>query len=402
MSLVIDEKRMVEDNIFEFESKLKSPLSRFLDTTPTFVNYYHLDFDETTVDEGFKDVASILGHRSPIKYKKIENFPLYGIEQMVLSLQDADQGLDTDYSSECNILPGTIKPLANDFFTIPYLQDAYIFRVTEISYDTVMPDNFYKIGYKLEYIDDEKLLLLEKQTEDKFECVLENIGTDKKCIIHKESFIRIHELEKMYEDMKQSYLAMFYDDRYNVLLGDLGGGIRLYDPYMTEFVNKHSLLNRKNDLHAIVLTDQFTDPYRRLKYEKSIYRFIERRVPELVSTFEFNHYKGAMQHESAFYRWSDRQVDILDIGTMKPEVNNIPILNDQFILAVRHGEPSISPVADLIVKFVRSNQIGLTDIPLNLHEELWMLNNALEIFFFIPIVFYIIRTTINQSLEEKK
>ena len=215
MSLIIDERKMVEENIFEFENKLKSPLSRFLDSTPTFVNYYHVDFDESTVDEGFKDVSSILGYRSPIKYKKIENFPLYGIEQMVLSLQDADQGLDTDYSSECNILPNTIKPLANDFFTIPYLKDAYVFRVTELSYDTVMPDNFYKIGYKLEYIDEGKILLLEKQVVDNFDCILENIGTDKKCIIHTEDVGIINNLKKMYQDMKDLYLAMFYDERYN-------------------------------------------------------------------------------------------------------------------------------------------------------------------------------------------
>ena len=71
MGIIIDEKQMIENNVFQFEEKLKSPLSRFLDTTPTFVNYYHLDSDETTTDEGFKDVASLIGHRSPIKYKKI-------------------------------------------------------------------------------------------------------------------------------------------------------------------------------------------------------------------------------------------------------------------------------------------------------------------------------------------
>ena len=402
MSFIIDEKRMVEDNIFEFESKLKSPLSRFLDSTPIFVNYYHVDFDETTVDEGFKDVASILGFRSPIKYKKIENFPLYGIEQMVLNLQDADQGLDTDYSSECTILPGTIKPLENDFFTIPHLHDDYVFRITEIAYDTVMPDNFYRISYKLEYIDEEKVELLEKQTSEEYNCVLENIGTEKKCIIEKESMVMIDKLKAMYKDLKDTYMALFYDDRYNAILGDLGRGKRLYDPYMTEFINKHSLFNEKNDLSAVVLTDQFTDPYRRIKYESSVYRFIERREPTLVRNFKFNHYLGAMQHESIFYRWSDRSVEIVDIGPMKPEFESLDIFSDEYVSAIRNGDMTKSPVGDLIVKFVRTKILPLKEIPTDINEVLWTLDGSLEIFFFVPIILYIVRTTIHQNLEVKK
>ena len=402
MSLIIDEKKMVEENIFQYESKLKSPLSRFLDSTPTFVNFYHIDFDESTVDEGFKDVASILGYRSPFKYKKIENFPLYGIEQMVLSLQDTDQGLDSDYSSECSILPGTIKPLANDFFTIPYLKDAYVFRVTEISYDTVMPDNFYKISYKLEYIDQEKIDLLEKQTEENYDCVLENIGTEKKCIIEKESVVKIAKLRHMYEDIKSIYLALFYDDRYNVLLGDNGQGRRLYDPYMCEFVNKHELFNSRNNLKSIVLTDQFTDPYRRLKYEKSVYRFIERREPNLVSNFYYNYYAAGMQHESSFYRWQDGNVDIVDIGDMKPETCNHKIFSDEFVEVIRLGGFAKTKVGELIAKFVRSKELPLKEIPENLNEVMWNLDKSLEIFFFVPILMYIIKTTINQTLYIKK
>ena len=44
-------------------------------------------------------------------------------------------------------------PLENDYFMIPILHDVYLFRVTEIAYDNVMPDNFYKISFMLEFID---------------------------------------------------------------------------------------------------------------------------------------------------------------------------------------------------------------------------------------------------------
>ena len=97
MPFIIDEQKMVNDNTFEYETRIQSPTARLLETTQTYVTYYHIDVDESTTDTGFKDVASIIGWRSPIKFNKIENFPLYGLEQIALQLQDEEQVLDTSY-----------------------------------------------------------------------------------------------------------------------------------------------------------------------------------------------------------------------------------------------------------------------------------------------------------------
>ena len=84
MGLIIDEQRMIEENTFEYEKRIQSPTNRLIDTKQTYTTYYHILHDQTTVDEGFLDVASIIGHRSPIRFSKIENFPIYGIDQVVL------------------------------------------------------------------------------------------------------------------------------------------------------------------------------------------------------------------------------------------------------------------------------------------------------------------------------
>ena len=47
MAVVINEQQMVENNTFLYEDRIKSPTSRFLDTTPTFVTYYHINIDES-------------------------------------------------------------------------------------------------------------------------------------------------------------------------------------------------------------------------------------------------------------------------------------------------------------------------------------------------------------------
>lgn len=400
MALIIDEKKMVQDNIFQYEEKLKSPMSRFLDTTPTFVTYYHINPDETTVDEGFKDISSIIGFRSPIKYKKIQNFPLYGIEQIIPQIQEMDQGLDTDFNSEAIVLPGTIKPLENDFFMIPYLHDVYLFRVTEITYDNVMPDNFYKLDYKLEYIDQEKVDALEKQANETYTCILDNIGTENKCIIETDTIEKIEKIEKMYDDIATTYLSLFYDDRHNCLLGDLGKGQRLYDPFQTEFVNKHNLFNKKNNLKTLLFTNQVDDNKKRIKYEKSVYRFMERRDYTKISNFKYVYFQGSTYHETSFYRWADTTVQILDLY---PDDENISaeIFSDEFVTSVKTNGFTKSRYAELMQRFLRDNDMSINDIPTDLNEELLLYDNNLEIFFIVPLIMYIIQTVVNKEIQSK-
>jgi hypothetical protein len=401
MAFFIEEKKMVEDAVFIHEKQLKSPVSRILETTPTFVTYYHLNPDVTTTDGGFIDVSSIIGFRSPLRFNKIDSFPLYGIEQIILQLQDTDQGLDSSYEGEATIVPGSIKPLENDFFIIPYLREPYMFRVTEIMYDNIMPDNYYKIGFKLEYIDDDKIENIEKQVHENYTCLLENIGTESNCIIQTDSKEKLDKIEAMYDDMASTYKSIFYNERHNCFLGEIGCGQFLYDPLQTEFINEHQLFNKKHDLQCLMLTDQFTDTKRRIKYERSIYRFIERRNPALVKSFSYDMFAGINNRETSFYRWMDRHIYILDNPAMLSDMAK-PILSDEFIDAIANNYETMSEHAELIKRFVRNEKISINEIPLTLHEELLTLDGNMEVFFFTPIIMYIIKTIVNDFLNVKK
>lgn len=398
MAFFVNEQKMVEDSTFQYEERIKSPASRFIESTPVFTTYYHINVDQTTVDEGFLDVASIIGHRSPIRFNKIEDFPIYGLDQIVLQLQEEDQGLDVSFESEATILPNTIKPVQNDFFIIPTLKDYYIFRVTDIQYDNIMPDNFYKINYKLEYIDSVKLEEIEKQVILENVCILENIGTETNCIIQKSIYKKIQDVEKMYREITEFYKVMFYNDRHNVFLGELENGRFLYDPLQTEFINKNRLFNEKNNLETLILTEEYDDPKRKYKYAKSVYKFIELQDMKLLSNFVYAKRPGTTIHESSFYRWHDKKVDVLDIPQFIID-DSLRIFSDDFVLAIRDNIEMKSDYAKLIQKFVRSEKITIEDIPLTLDTELIYLNNSLEVFFFTPIILYIIKTIIKKEMK---
>lgn len=399
MSLIISEKKMVEDSMFQFEEKIKSPTARFLDSTPTFVTYFHINVDQTTVDEGWQDVASIIGHRSPIRFNCIEDFPLYGIEQIVLQIQDENQGMDTTYEGDAIILPRTVKPVQNDFFFIPSLSDFYIFRVTNIQYDTIMPDNYYKIEFKLEYIDDTMLEEIHKQVTEEYSCIFENIGTENNTIVKKKSFKKIKDIEAMYHEIAEFYKSMFYNDIHNVFLAEIGFGKFLYDPLQTEFINKHRLFRERNSLTSLILTDQYDDPKRKLKYAKSVYKFIELREMKLLSNFKYVTRPGVTIPESSFNRWVDKSVEVLDILQYMNDENSTKLFSDEFMMSIKMNAPAKSEYGELIQKFVRREELTVEDISMGLDTELIYLNNSLEVFFFTPIIMYIIQEIIKKEMN---
>lgn len=399
---MIDEQKLVEENIFKFENRLNSQISRFLDKTPTFVTYFHINVDETTVDDGFKDIESIIGARSPLRFQKIENFPIYGLDPVVLAIQDSDQGLDTEYSGESVILPNTIKPLQNDFFMINHVSGSYLFRITEINYDNIRPDNFYKISYRLEWLDELKEEELNKQVQEKYTCILQNIGTENNCLIKEEYKERLDEIDNMFDDMVSTYISIFYNERYNCFLGETDDGYKLYDPLQTVFLNEHKIFNKKNDYSTIILTEGFADNKRKIKYEKSIYRFFERRNLKLINNFSYNLIPGTYKKDSPFYRWHDESIKIMDIPTP-----NVPgseeLLPIAIINSFRLNAPQESEYVAFMQQFIRNDKpMTIYDIPLTLNEELLRLDANEEVFLFTPILLYIIQTIVNDFLKEKK
>lgn len=393
MAIVINEKRMVDDNIDAFEQRMKSKAIRFLDHTQTYVTYYHLLNSESTTDDGFVDIESIVGARSPFRYQKITSFPLYGIENLVPQLQDGDFGLDMNIEGEAVIMPSTIKPLQNSFFVIEHLGIPAVFRVTEITYDNIRPDNYYQIHYRLEYIDDERIAQLDKKVLDNCVSVMENIGSEEKCIIKSIDYIQLEKIEKMKHDMIQVYLHMYYDDTHNSLIAPYPGGGYLFDPFLAYFVNKNQVLKIKNGITSILLTDQFDDPYLKLKYERSFYRIVERRDISLLNTISYNLFPAYVNENSSFHYHYAHDVLAVDLIGMSSGVNIIgteQLLSDASVESLKQGEDTTNSVLNLLMHFLHNDEQSIFDIPLDLNTEVLKLNSSLEVYFMTPVLCYVI------------
>ena len=405
MAILINEQKLMDDNAFKFENRLNTQITRFLDKSPVFVTYYHVSADEVTTDGGYKDVEEIYGKNSPLRYKKIENFPLYGLDTVQLAIQDTDQGLDTDYQGDAVSLPNTIKPLQNDFFTINHVKKGtFLFRVIQVDYDNIRPDNFYKITYRLESLEESVLNNINDQVNEKYTCILENIGSENNCIIEESYYEQLQKVDALYNDMVDTYKSIFYSPRYNCFLGETAIGMKIYDPLQSVFMNKHGLLTRATDLTAIMLTEMFADRKRQIKYERSIYRFFERRDLSIISNFKYYLYQGMDRKDSAFYMWQDESVMYVEVPEKPVFDKNAPneLLPIELVNSFKMNAPTVSPYIDLMQKFIRKDPLTIYDIPLNLNEELLKLDANEEVYFYTPILLYIIKSVTEEFLHTKK
>lgn len=401
MAIKINEERMIEEHALKYEERVHSPIRRFTDKTFTPTRYWHIKGNQSTVDGGWGDVHSLIGPNSPTRYTMIENLPLCGIETLQPQIDTGEIGMDTKVEGDAITMDGTIKPYPNDFFMITYLKEPWIFRVTSVEYDTISSDSTYKIQYVLEYIDSEKVEQLMRQTVGEYTTVLENVGTDEQCIIETGVYESLKKINAMYDQMLETYLTFYYNQRYNCLLGDFFGG-KIYDPLQEEFITKHKLFDRKGQVGSITLVQQFEDRERAIKYHKSIYRYIETKKKELLSNFKYGVFTGADNPQTAFARWMDAGVKVLEIYK-DPQFMVYEILSDEMVDMIRYNAGMTSPHADLIRHYLRSEELLPEDIDLSLADAMMDLDTAnLEVFFFTPIILYIIKGVVSDTMKKQK
>lgn len=394
MASIINEEKLINDNIGVFEKRMKTASVRFIDHTQTYVTYFHISNPDSTVDDGFLDIESLVGARSPFRYDQISHFPIYGLEAITPQLQDNEWGLDSEAEGDAIILPSTIKPLENDFFIIEHLSRPFVFRVTEISYDNIRPDNYYQIHYRLEYIDDERISQLKSKVCETFDCVMEKIGTEEQCIIRSSDKVIIDKIKSMYTDIVETYLHLFYSDQHNSLLCYTEGGKMLYDQYMSYFVNEHHLLEIPNSIKTYVLTDQFCDHRFQIKYERSFYRMIERQDISLLNQFPFNLFVAGANPNSTFHYYFDHSTVSVEL---LPEYRGVTTLGERYLLTdevinrIQNKEFGSSPQMDLIIKYLHKDPLTIRDIDLDMHRELLLLDRNEEVYWFTPVILYIIK-----------
>lgn len=388
MAKLISDKSFLNDNILRHEKRLESQYTIFLDKTPTFVTYYHINDVNSTTDSGFKNIDQVLGPNSPLRFNMVKDFPIYGLDQIELALQDEDEGLNIDFDGDAIILPNTLKPYPNDHFTISYLGKTYVFMINSVSYDTIKSNNFYKINYHLKASDETTLRTLEKQVIEKYSTIFKNIGTEDKCILRDTEIDVYNKLSRLYEYLMSKYITYFYSEKYNSILDTKEDGTVVYDKYLTHFIQSNNLLYRKEDYKTFMLSNEDWNTDFDYEYDNSPYYAIEHKDAGELD-YVSHLYVPITYSNSRFRYWGDnaiKSVLYVDFG----DSQYIPHELIDKIKSERTDETSNDVYEQLLIGFFADKYENITRLPLDDLREI-KIKRGTDDMIKIPLILFILR-----------
>ena len=394
------------DNLVEgAKSRLNNPFYIYGDRKPTIVTYYNINHNASTIDKGSSTLYDDIGQNSSLRFNKIENFHLYGIEKINVNLDVGEYGLESPIEGEALILPNTIVPVPGDMFIINHVIDKpYLFMVTGIGIDTLYTGaNFYKISYKLTRTDMDALTSLETvQTIKRFTYKAGNVGTTLAPLIESNQAELIDKIEDNIDTLLNYYMNLFYKNSVQNFILEYQH-MYLYDPYLIEFMirNKLFALSGNNYFHveqAVYIGDTFA-----LEYDHTIFKDIEIKksnmrlnsvypVPVddpnslLVDRLE-SYYKLS---NKVMYKDYDNPINWLDMELLDRVINN-----------ELYDEDSNLYYRNLLILYMNNKEFDITDKIMNSIMDLEF-NYTKELFYMIPILVFILKSYVNKQQEARK
>lgn len=284
------------NNAIDIYSKNKiGQYSKFLNTNPTFVTYYHRNMVQSRQDVGTGGIESELGPRSPIRFNKILNFPTYGIPQ--LNPQNVYDETGYDIELEVNdivILPNTIKPCEGDYFIIklPGTKE-YLFRVNNFEYNTIQSNDFYRISADIKDIGtDLEAKRMRGQVVETFLTVFDNIGTEDRCFLRQTDIDYINSIADLYHKLRNFYTNAFYIRNLNSFTLQTGRysetkrPIWRYDAFLERFINESNIYYEENTERALVLSpaDKLQDDFN-FQFDFTLYAAVLNRNIEFLRAY---------------------------------------------------------------------------------------------------------------------
>lgn len=186
--------------------------SKYLDTDPYFVTYYHINDTLSRADNITDQVYDQIGPKSPIKYNKITQFPIYMKNDFIPEANFEDGNMDVELEiSDVTILPNTIKPRPGDFVLIEITRSPkLLFIVNNFRFSTVQSNGFYTVDISLRH-SGTNCDIIEKQVAETYKCVFDYIGTQNNCFIKSEDEDALSALNDTISALQSFYRDVYYD-----------------------------------------------------------------------------------------------------------------------------------------------------------------------------------------------
>ena len=254
-----------------YNSNRVGQYSKYLDSNPLFITYYSLNVAMSTADVGLNNIYDELGPKSPLRFNKITEFPVYKVQllQPQGTYEDGNYDVELDIS-DITILPNTIIPRPYDFFCIDLPNcKKLLYRVNNFRHNTIQSNDFYMLDADLRHSGDDCCDVIEKQVVETYHCVFENIGTQDNCFIKLDDEDKANATLETIETLSSMYHDLFYNEQVGDYLfySDYTNGFQhdeprfcYYDIYLAKFINDSRLFATYDYTSTSVVTYDDTEP----------------------------------------------------------------------------------------------------------------------------------------------
>lgn len=267
--------------------RLHNPYWKYLNQKPTKVTYWNLNSKRSTLDQAKKDTYDQLGPKSSLRYNRIKDFIIYGLPRFQVDLNLEETGIQSsEISGQGLILPNTIIPSVDDYFTIDYMTKPYLFRVTRQTIDNLEQSsgiNFYRIEVTLDNTRQDYLKALNgRQLAYKYIFKIDRVGTNMTPILTEEEDAAIGRLQQIYDLLRTRYIELFWRSNVQTFICAYLDGMYLYDPYLIEFIIRNGLFASDDELQYLFIDQAVHHSSTfNIEYDHTIFRDFERRNPKM-------------------------------------------------------------------------------------------------------------------------
>jgi hypothetical protein len=389
MGKFVEEKAVIENYLDSYVSQTHD-FSKYIEGSPTFVTYYSKDVLASTEDIHLQGVMDTIGAESPLKYNRIENFPIYGIEAMTPTVEFGESGLDTSVQGGAVVLPNTIKPLPNDYFLVGDQGEGKLFRVNDVETDNAGTRVIYRISYNLS--SDKTDILEERQVTDTYKVVYENIGKNAKSVILETDFLFLEQADEAYDKLWKFYQKFFYNEDFNAFLYQ----DRIYDNMLARFISDHSLfVKTRTFLRNIMvepLLDETQDEF--FQYDSTIFYALEEMEVDSLEEFNYRSEKiGSAKSALSLFR-NKYEVGKL-IRTEDP--GQFPIFGSSLVDIISGKEKPPSELLGFVADYLNGT---LEKEQLINHVENARIRVSLENYILVPCILFMIKEIVRRILNK--
>ena len=375
------------------KSLLNNPYYLFNNNSATTVTYYNLNTTQTTLDEATRGNYGEISPESPLRFNKINGFRVYGFNRIEPTVEVNDFGLEgSEVSGDCIILPRTIIPYPGDYFVVDQLGDNYLFKVTAANINTLDTGaTLYRINYKLSNSDG--LVDIEKQVVKEYNFSVENYGSNFGCLIESASAAELGDVEKIIEDLQEFYISVFYDAKIQSFSYLRNGQIKVYDPFLLEFIIRNKLLSGADKYlylsHQVFLPTTFP-----IDYEKTFFAALEDKDPTKHYCRCEGNLELCTQKLSLLYAYP-QDYYVMRYDPVSVNFHLINIFEDpSFMDKIRNNETVDDPLKAVIIAYFNDTEITMD--MLNKFKHIDFMENC-ELFYEIPVVIYCLTQHLNNK-----